>query len=195
MAGTITTSGFHNQNAVIAKIQTALTSMLSDLGITGWQVLRNNQPTIQALQNNSVYYDIISKRRIGTQGSKSVQVEVQGVKNWQDVSIWYEEYLVQVGAFLQRDPATDSVSTLSSSDIIALLQGCINTNGALGQKNYFESEWLQLIKSTSIRELDYETDSGLKEKMPQFDFYLVVEQTLTKGINEVDDIDMNIYRV
>ena len=195
MVATIATSGFHNQNAVIAKIQSALTSMLTDLGITGWQVLRNNQPTIQALQNNSVYYDIISKRRIGTQGSKSVQVEVQGVKNWQDVSVWYEEYLVQVGAFLQRDPATDSVSTLSSSDIIALLQGCINTNGALGQKDYFGTDWLQLIKSTSIRELDYETDSGLKEKMPQFDFYLVVEQTLTKGVDKVDDIELDVYRV
>lgn len=195
MAGTITTSGFHNQNAVIEKIQSALENMLTDLGITGWQVLRNNQPTIQALQNNSVYYDIISKRRIGTQGSKSVQVEVQGVKNWQDVSVWYEEYLVQVGAFLQRDPATDSVSTLSSSDIIALLQGCINTNGALGQKDYFGTDWLQLIKSTSIRELDYETDSGLKEKMPQFDFYLVVEQTLTKGVDKVDDIELDVYRV
>ena len=191
MAGTITVSGFHNQNAIIAKIQTALTSMLSDLGITGWQVLRNNQPTIQALQNNSVYYDIISKRRIGTQGAKSVLVN----NKWQDVSVWYEEYLVQVGAFLQRNPDEDTTATISSSDIIALLQGCLNTNGALGQKDYFESEWLQLIKSTSIRELDYETDSGLKEKMPQFDFYLVVEQTLTKGINEVDDIDMNIYRV
>ena len=195
MVATITTSGFHNQNAVIAKIQSALTSMLTDLGITGWQVLRSNQPTIQALQNNSVYYDIISKRRIGTQGSKSIQVEVQGVKNWQDVSVWYEEYLVQVGAFLQRDPATDSVSTLSSSDIVALLQGCINTNGALGQKDYFGTDWLQLIKSTSIRELDYETDSGLKEKMPQFDFYLVVEQTLTKGVDKVDDIELDVYRV
>lgn len=195
MVATITTSGFHKQNAVIAKIQSALTSMLTDLGITGWQVLRSNQPTIQALQNNSVYYDIISKRRIGTQGSKSIQVEVQGVKNWQDVSVWYEEYLVQVGAFLQRDPNTDTDSTLSSSDVIALLQGCLNTNGALGQKDYFGVDWIQLIKSTSIREIDYETDSGLKEKMPQFDFYLVVEQTLTKGVNKVDDIELDVYRV
>lgn len=191
----ISTTGFHNQNAIIAKIQSALEQMLSDLGITGWQVLRNNQPTIQALQNNSVYYDIISKTRIGTQGSKSVMIEVQGVKSWQDVSIWYEEYLIQVGAFLQRNPDTDTVATLSSSDIIALIQGCINTNGALGQKDYFGANWLQLIKSTNIREIDYETDSGLKEKMPQFDFLLVVEQTLAKGIGKVDDIDMDTYRV
>lgn len=191
----ITTNGFHNQNSIIAKIQSALEEMLEDLGITGWQVLRSNQPTIQALQNNSVYYDIISKTRIGTQGSKSVQVELDGVKNWQDVSVWYEEYMIQVSAFLQRKPETDTVSTLSSSDVIALLQGCINTNGALGQKNYFSSDWLQLIKSTAIREIDYETDSGLKEKMPQFDFLLVVEQTLTKGIEKVDAVDIDTHRV
>lgn len=191
----INTGSFHNQNSIIAKIQSALEQMLSDLGISGWQVLRSNQPTVQALQNNSVYYDIISKRRIGTQGVKSVQIDNNGVKSWQDVSVWYEEYLIQVSGFLQRDPDTDTVSTVSSSDIIALLQGCINSNGAINGKNYFESDWLQLIKSTNIRELDYETDSGLKEKMPQFDFLLVVEQQLTKGIEKVDKIDMETYGV
>lgn len=187
----INTSGFHNQNDIISRVKLALDSMLTDLNITDWQVLRNNQPTIQALQNKSIYFDIISKTRIGTQGVKSVLVN----GNWQDVSVWYEEYLIQVSAFLQRNPETDTVETQSSSDIIALLQGCINSNGAVDGKNYFSQDWLQLIKSTAIRELDYETDSGLKEKMPQFDFYLVVEQTLTKGIGKVDDIDMDMYRV
>ena len=187
----ISTSGYHNQNQIIAKIQSALTSMLTDLGITGWQVLRSNQSTIQALQNNSVYYDIISKRRIGTQGVKSVLIENQ----WVDVSVWYEEYLIQVGGFLQRNPDEDTEYTQSSSDIISLLQGIINSNGSIDDKNYFESDWMQLIKSTSIRELDYETDSGLKEKMPQFDFFLVVEQTLAKGINKVDDVEIDVHRV
>ena len=187
----ISTTGFHNQNTVLSYIQTALTAMLTDLGITGWQVLRNNQPTIQAVQNNSVYYDIVSKRRIGTQGVKSVL----GQNGWTDVSVWYEEYLIQVSGFKQRDPDTDTVATLSSSDVIAMLQGCLNTNGAIADKNYFGTDWIQLIKSTAIRELDYETDSGLKEKMPQFDFLLVVEQTLAKGINAVDDIELDIHRV
>lgn len=187
----ISTTGYHNQNDIIAKIQTALTAMVTDLGITGWQVLRANQPTIQALQNNSIYYDIISKRRIGTQGTKSVKL----VNSWVDKTVWIEEYLIQVSGFKQRNPETDTVNTLSSSDIIGLLQGCVNSNGVLADKNYFNSSWIRLIKSTEIKELDYETDSGLKEKMPQFDFLLVVEQTLTKGINAADEIELDLYRV
>lgn len=187
----INTTGYYNQNTVISKVQTALTAMLTDLGITGWQVLRSNQPTIQALQNNSVYYDIVSKRRVGTQGTKSVKTN----NGWTDKTVWIEEYLIQVSGFKQREPDTDGVSTLSSSDVIALLQGCINSNGVLADKNYFSADWIKLIKSTDIRELDYETDSGLKEKMPQFDFLLVVEQTLTKGTNIVDKIEMNTYLV
>lgn len=187
----ISSSGYHNQNQVISKIQSALEGMLTDLNITGWQVLRSNQPTIQAVQNDSVYYDIVSKRRIGTQGTRSLITD----GDWQDNTIWYEEFLVQVSGFKQRDPDTDTVNTLSSSDVISLLQGCINANGVLDGKNYFGESWIQLIKSTSIREIDYETDSGLKEKMPQFDFLVVVEQSLSKAINRVDDIDMNTYRV
>ena len=187
----ISTTGYHSQNQIISKIQTALTSMLTDLNITGWQVLRSNQTTIQAVQNKSVYYDIVSKTRIGTQGTKSVLIN----NNWTDQTVWYEEYLVQVSAFLQREPDTDVVATTTSSDIISMLQGCFNANGILANKNYFSENWIQAIKSTVIRELDYETDSGLREKMPQFDFILVVEQTLTKEINGVDEIDMNTYRV
>jgi len=187
----INVDSFHNQNAIIAKIQSALTLMLSDLGINDWQVLRSNQSTIQALQNNSVYYDIISKRRIGTQGTKSVMIN----GSWTDQTKWYEEYLIQVGAFLQRNPDEDNEGTLSSSDIVSMLQGCVNSNGVLASKNYFSENWIQVIKSTNIRELDYETDSGLREKMPQFDFILVIEQVMNKDIHSVDDIDMDIYRV
>lgn len=184
-------TGYHNENSIIAKIQSALVEMLSDLGITGWQVLRANQPTIQALQNQSVYYDIISKRRIGTQGVKPVLVN----NGWKDVSVWYEEFLIQVSGFKLRDPENDIVSTLTSADIIGMIQGCVNSNGALGSKNYFVSDWIQLIKSSSLREIDFETDSGKKEKMVQFDFLLVVEQTLAKDIESADKIEMDMERI
>lgn len=187
----INSDGFHSQNLILSKIQIALNAMLDDLNIEGWQVLRSNQSTIQALQNNSVYYDIISKRRVGTQGTRSIRVD----DGWTDETVWYEEYLIQVSGFKQRNVNTDGIDTLTSSDVISMLQGCVNSNSVIANTNYFGSNWLQLIKSTDIRELDYETDSGLKEKMPQFDFLLVVEQSLTKGIDKVDDVDLDIHRV
>lgn len=188
----ISTTGYHNQNAIIAKIQTALTSIVADLGYSStWQVLRANQPTIQAVQNKSIYYDIVSKRRLGVQGTKSVKTQ----SGWVDATVWYEEFLIQVSGFLQRDPSTDTSSTVSSSDLITMIQGCLNANGVLASKNYFVEDWIQLIRSTELREIDYETDSGLKEKMPQFDFYLVVEQTLTKEIGAVDRIDVDTHPI
>ena len=83
----INSDGFHSQNLILSKIQIALNAMLDDLNIEGWQVLRSNQSTIQALQNNSVYYDIISKRRVGTQGTRSIKVG----DGWTDETVWYEE--------------------------------------------------------------------------------------------------------
>lgn len=187
------TNGYHSRNEVLTKLINGVKAILKDFNLHNtWQVASLNQPTIQGLQNNTVYVDIIARRRLGTQGIK--RVDVNGV--WKDCSAWYEEMLVQVGAFKQRDPATDTIETLTSSDVIEYLQGCVNGNIDLGtgssgidrfglsKKSYFNEDWLEVIRSTEMRELDYETDSGLKEKFPQFDFTLVVSQKLLKtGVN------------
>lgn len=198
----IETSNFHGNNEIISVINTALNQMLEDFGLKdqGWQVLRSNQPTIQAIKNNTVYFDIISKRRLGVQGTKSIKDDETG--QWREASVWFEEILVQVSAFKQRDPNTDTAATLTSSDIVNYLQGCVNANNDLGpdiniknKHSYFAYDWLQVIRSTEVRELDFETDSGLKEKYPQFDFLLVVEQTLLKKIQQIANINITTERI
>lgn len=197
-------SSYHGRNEILAALVKAIESMLKDFGLDStWQVASLNQPTIQALQNKTVYVDIISRRRYGTQGTKAVLVN----GSWKNRTVWFEELLIQVGGFLQRDPATDDVSTLTNTDVIEYLQGCINANTDFGttlnttnsygvsRKSYFEKDWLQLIRSTDLRELDYETDSGLKEKFPQFDFYLVVEQALTKDVDAIDAVDVETHPI
>lgn len=192
-------SKYHTQNEIITYIIDAFNAMLIDLDLSStWQVIRSNQPTIQRLENNTIYVDIISKRRLGTQGTKSVKTD----SGWKTASIWYESMLVEVGAFKQRAPETDDEYTLSSSDIIGYLQGCVNANNDLGtsseystrhglnKKTYFSKDWMQLIRSNNIRELDYETDSGLKEKFPQFEFEIVIEQQLIKDEKEISTISI-----
>lgn len=195
---------YHARNEILAVLMEAVENMLKDFGLEEtWQVATTNQPTIQALQNKTVYVDIISRRRYGTQGTKPVLVN--GV--WQDATVWYEELLVQIGGFLQRDPDTDTDKTLTSTDVIEYIQGCINANTDLGnetetvsrygvpRKSYFEKDWLEIIRSTNLRELDYETDSGLKEKFPQFDFTLVVNQKLLKNMPAFASIELETERI
>jgi hypothetical protein len=65
----------------------------------------------------------------------------------------------------------------------------------LKKKSYFEGNWLEVIRSTDVRELDYETDSGLKEKFPQFDFTLVVGQNLLKTDVNFANIEIETERI
>lgn len=190
-------NGYHSRNEILEKLIAGISRMLTEFGLgETWQVASLNQPTIQGLQNNTVYVDIISRRRFGTQGTKPVKVNNQ----WVESSIWYEELLVQIGAFRQRNPETDTPQTLTSSDVVEYLQGCVNGNvdfGVLGlkKKSYFEGDWLEVIRSTDVRELDYETDSGLKEKFPQFDFTLVVGQNLLKTDVNFANIEIETERI
>ena len=199
-----TVSYYHGRNEILTALITGIKAMLTDFNLAStWQVASLNQPTIQALQNRTVYVDIISRRRYGTQGTKPILVN--GV--YQDATVWYEELLVQVGGFLQRDPATDAENTLTSTDVIEYLQGCINANVDFGgattemswhnvpRKSYFGKDWLEIIRSTDLRELDYETDSGLKEKFPQFDFTMVVSQKILKNLGSFDSIEIETERI
>lgn len=197
-------SGYHGRNEILNELITGIKAMLTDFNLAStWQIASLNQPTIQGLQNNTVYVDIISRRRFGTQGTKPEKINGA----WTDVSVWYEELLVQVGAFKQRNPATDTTATLTSSDVIEYLQGCVNGNNDFGtgargtdvfglnRKSYFGKDWLEVIRSTDMRELDYETDSGLKEKFPQFDFTLVVGQKLLKTGVDFANIEIGTERI
>lgn len=197
-------SGYHGRNEILSALISGIKRMLKEYNLDAlWKVASLNQPTIQGLQNNTVYVDIISRRRYGTQGSKPVKTN----NGWVDSSVWYEELLIQIGAFKQRDPSSDTVSTLTSSDVIEYLQGCVNGNNDFGtsnrgvgqygveKKSYFEGDWLEVIRSTDVRELDYETDSGLKEKFPQFDFTLVVGQNLLKTDVNFANIEIGTERI
>ena len=195
------TSKYINFNQLVAEIRQALHNALAILGYyPEWQVVRANQSTIQALQNNTVYFDIISRRRYGVQGSKPIK---KG-NDWVMQSMWYEELLIQVSAFKQRNPDTDNRFTNTSSDVIALLQGLINGSGDIGliysaedfeKPRLFQNPNFQIIRSTDIREIEFETDSGLKDKFPQFDFLLVVEQRLLKNMEKIDTIELETKRI
>lgn len=195
--GDITQYVYHNENMILAEVRNMLLRMLTACGYSDWDVIRNNQPTIQKMQNNTVYFDVVSKRRYGVQGSK--QLKSDG--NWYEIGHWFEDWLIQVAAFKQKNPDTDDETTTTSIDIITVLQACVNGGGpkSLKDKNNYASwlgvDWLNIIRSTDLREIDYETDSGLMDKFPQFDFELVVEQSLVKENVNVSGVNLITKRV
>lgn len=189
---------YHNDNYIRAFIYNTLTAALSiNNSNQTWQVAQSNQPTIQALQNNSVYFDVISKRRYGVQANRELFDTTSN--SWYTATQWLEEWIVQISAFQLRDISpTNDTSVMTGIDILTQIQSFINGGGLVymgTDQTIFNQTWLDVLWSKDLREIDFETDSGLKEKLPQFDFGLVVSQTLLNKIPQIDNINITTERI
>lgn len=146
------------------------------VGFPDWSVVQSNQPTIQALQDKTVYWNVVSKRRIGIQGTNLKQYT--SVSNsWYNNQVWYESWLIQVSAFMNIVPS-DIYPYNSAEDVITKLQAYVNDPQGLLyyiKQSPGVSGFMQVVRSTDIRDIDYENDSGLKQKFPQFDFEIIVK--------------------
>lgn len=177
------------ENQIWAFLIQQFRAVLDANGYTDWIVIKNYQPSIQGLKDKTIYLHKISKRRIGTQGNTNV---LDSLGQWQNVDHWYEEVLFQVGAYKRVDPNMDTQDTITSEDVLSTLLAYINSARKVeGWKN----AGYEVIKSTNMRLLDYETDSGIQEKLPQFDFLLVLEQSNLKKEGKVDTIELITKRV
>lgn len=178
-----------NENQVWAFLITEFNKVLKEYGYDDWVILRNYQPSIQGLKDKAIYLHKISKRRVGTQGNTNI-LDNQG--NWQNVDHWYEEILIQVGAYKRIDINNDTKDTITSEDVLSILLAYVNS--ARKVENW-KSAGYEVIKATNMRLLDYETDSGIQEKLPQFDFLIVLEQSNLKKIEKIDTIELETKRV
>ena len=100
------------ENYVFSLLQTAIHSILERVSITeasSWVIARMSQPTIQGLEDKAIYYDIVARRRIGTQGNMSKKVD----DTWNTISHWYEEWLIQISGFKSRkiDDTTETINS------------------------------------------------------------------------------------
>ena len=163
--------------------------VLKEYGYEDWVVLRNYQPSIQGLKDKAIYLHKVSKRRIGTQGNTN---KLDNNGQWQNIDHWYEEILFQVGAYKRINVETDNENTITSEDVLSILLAYVNSARKV---EAWKSAGYEVIKATNMRLLDYETDSGIQEKLPQFDFLLVLEQSNLKKEGKVDTIELTTKRV
>ena len=178
-----------NDNKIWAFLISEFKKVLKEYGYSDWDIIRNYQPSIQGLKDKTIYLHKISKRRIGTQGNISV-LDDQG--SWQNIDHWYEEIMFQVSAYKKIDINNDTKDTITSEDVLDILLAYINSARKVED---WKTAGYEVIKATNMRLLDYETDSGIQEKFPQFDFLLVLEQSNLKKIEKIDTIETEIKRV
>lgn len=177
------------ENQIWAFLIGKINQELANNGYDDWVVLRNYQPSIQGLKDKAIYLEKIAKRRIGTQG---LITEQDDNKNWQEVDHWYEEILFSVSAFAKRNAETETINTITSEDVIETLVAYINSASKVQE---WKTAGYEVIKATEIRLLDYETDSGIQEKLPRFEFLLVLEQSKLKKIENTGNIEIETKRV
>ena len=175
----ITIPEYIKDNDILSAIQAGFQDCINKTPLmNGWSVAQANQPSIQALQNKMVYWDVISRRRLGVQG----ELLSGGFGTfWRQVPVWYEIWLIQVSAFMMRTE-TEITSSLAfnSQDAIVNLQAYVNDFDN-GLSEYFKTGLaavpdMQVVRSTDLRNIDFETDSGLKQKFPQFDFEIIIKR-------------------
>lgn len=177
-----------NENQTWKFLITEFKKVLTEYGYGDWTVMRNYQPSIQGLKDKTIYLHRISKRRIGTQGNTTVLNNGE----WKTIDHWYEEVLFQVGAYKRIDIENDTKDTTTSEDVLSILLAYINSTRKV---EAWKTAGYEVIKATNMRLLDYETDSGIQEKLPQFDFLLVLEQSNLKKIGIIDTIELETKRV
>lgn len=199
----ITIPEYIKDNDILSAIQAGLiectrrTPLMND-----WGVAQANQPSIQALQDKMVYWDVISRRRLGVQG-ELLSGGPSGA-DWERAPVWHEIWLIQVSAFMMRtEREITSALAFNSQDAIVNLQAYVN-DPFRGLSFQFERvpggvPDTQVIRSTDIRNIDFETDSGLKQKFPQFDFEIVMKRVPSRreaiGLGKVGVIDGETHPV
>lgn len=181
----ITIPDYIKDDDILAAIQGGLEECTRSTPLMyDWSVAQANQPSIQALQDKMVYWDVISRRRLGVQG-ELLSGGWQGT-NWERTPVWHEIWLIQVSAFMMRtERVITSALSFNSQDAIVNLQAYVNDFDN-GLSEFFKREPggvpdTQVVRSTDIRNIDFETDSGLKQKFPQFDFEIVMRRVPSRG--------------
>lgn len=197
----ITIPEYIKDNDILSAIQAGFQDCINKTPLMNdWGVAQANQPSIQALQDKMVYWDVISRRRLGVQG----ELLSGGFGTfWRQVPVWYEIWLIQVSAFMMRtETEITSALAFNSQDAIVNLQAYVNDFDN-GLSKYFKTGLAalpdaQVVRSTDLRNIDFETDSGLKQKFPQFDFEIIIKRVPLRyvvGMGFADVIDGETHPV
>lgn len=179
-------------NQIYTDFRAVILGCLQQEGLTDWDVLQIEQPTIQAAQNKTAYITKISSDRIGT---------AQRYARWDEteqkmfhVEQWLEEINMQISCFKKRqqDGQLAPEDEKTGIDVANILMTYFN--GDAGRAAMRELGY-QFFPIQHVRNPAFETDSNLLERWPNFDIRAILTQQKTTEIPYTGEVNVNIYQV
>lgn len=155
--------------------------------LNGWTVQQGDQPTLQGLKNNTIYLFRVNARQYGWQHRRDM-TQTDGTMVHQER--YFEEVLMQVSAFKKRNVA--DTAEIMSGDALNLLIAYIQSSAGISR---LRELGYQSIRIGAKREPSFDTDSRLREKIPSFDFYAILLQTIESTTGSTRVITGRIERI
>lgn len=176
------------ENKIWTDIIAVLSVFMAAEGLTGWNIRQNEQPTMQGFKNNSVYLSRVASRRHGWQGKRDDWDAENAVMIHTET--YMQEIMFQATAFHKRSQ-TDATELTGGDVLNKIITFLMSTDGLLKMR----AKNLTLLRISELREPAIVSDSAIFEKLPSFDFTVIIEQTEQTAIGKADIATLNIKRV
>lgn len=175
------------ENEIWASVFSLLNGILTKRGITDWTIMQGSQPTVEALRDKSIYITRLASRRYGWQAHRNKYNEATG--KMVHLEEYFQEVLFQVSAFAKRHP--ENISEKTSGDILNTLITYLQS--IEGVKDLHQKGF-QTFRIAELREPAISDDSENYEKLPSFDFSLVLVQNEECEIGHTNKYNFNILK-
>lgn len=178
-----------SENQIYADIIGFLNHSLSVLGtwfpdynFSEWQVLQLNQPVKLTEITPTIWVSLTNKNRRGWQYRNYKGYGEQ--EDFKQTQRFKQEILCQISALRERQ-LTDTTDTLNSADVLEYLKSYLLKDDGL---TYIRQKGYTVYQPLEIQKPTFQNDSDNFEFMPFFQVTFILEQTLERPQEHIDEI-------
>ena len=140
-----------NENSILADVITAVKAGLEYNELTGFDVIASHQPSKATIISPTLWVERVSSKRYGCQSRLPVKQDSALVEQ----ETYYQDIIFQITALKKRHPQTDTIVTVTASDVLNWLVSYFNS--AAGRAKLNENGY-SCIRVTEVREPAFTSD-------------------------------------
>lgn len=154
-----------------------------------WLIIQEQQPGIQALRDNTILLDKLYSARYGWQG-RSDKIGDGG--NLSHSENWISEISIKISFYKKRQRQKQNAQFPSAADVAEFV--CAYLNSYDGIKN-FGNMGYQMLPPRRVENPAFEAPSLGWRRMPNFDFLLIVPQSVERAQEALESWNLTVKRV